>query len=123
MVLNDLKEQKETPSDSIKKKVKKLDDEGNEVYTILFDEITNIYKANKSLENYDTFHGIKRLCELYQENYPDNQNTKIISSILDTITSYGDNESKLRDIDTMYGNSIEEIYDNIEYREFYIIKN
>ncbi len=117
-----LKEQKETPSDSIKKKVKKLDDEGNEVYTILFDEITNIYKANKSLENYDTFHGIKRLCELYQENYPDNQNTKIISSILDTITSYGDNESKLRDIDTMYGNSIEEIYDNIEYREFYIIK-
>ena len=32
-----LKEQKETPSDSIKKKVKKLDDEGNEVYTILFD--------------------------------------------------------------------------------------
>lgn len=117
-----LKEEKETPSDSIQKKVKKLDNEGNEVYTILFDEITNIYKANKSLENYDTFYGIKRLCELYQKNYPDNQNTKIIFSILDTITSYGDNESKLRDIDTMYPNGIEKSYDNIEYREFYVIK-
>ncbi len=117
-----LKEQEESSSDSIKKKVNKLDNEGNEVYTILFDEIKNIYTANKSLENYHTFYGIKRLCELYQENYPENQNTQKISSILNTITSYGDNKSKLRDIDAMYPNGIEESYNNIEYKEFYIIK-
>ena len=56
-----LKEQANTSSSSIKKKVKKLDMEGNEVYTILFDEITNIYTADKLLEKHNTISSIKNL--------------------------------------------------------------
>ena len=117
-----LKEQANTSSSSIKKKVKKLDMEGNEVYTILFDEITNIYTADKLLEKHNTISSIKNLCELYQENYPESQNTKTISSILSTITTYDDNKSTLTNLNSMYPNGIEESYNNFEYKEFYVLE-